>query len=95
MALAHEFIGILPTDNDHYEQMFMTQRLCSIDLLSEYYCTMQKIYDNIPDHQNIAYLRHYITSIPGRIPELVHQRLTSQSISIDTLSLASLHHHIL
>lgn len=95
MALSHEFIGTLSTYFDHYEQMFMRQMLCSRDLIDEYYCTMQKLYYKIPDHQNIAYLHHYIASMLEKIIEFVHHALSSQSISIDTLSLASLQKHIL
>jgi len=49
----------------------MSQRLCNLDLLLEYYCTMQNLYYKIPGHHNVAYLKHYIASMPGKIPELV------------------------
>lgn len=95
MALSHKFLGVISSDNNHFAQMFMSQRLCSLDLISEYYYTMQNLYYKIPGHLNTAYLRHYIASMPGKILELVHQSLLAQDISIDTLSLATLHHHIL
>ena len=56
LALSHEFLGIIPSDESHYDKLFMSEILCDLDLLIEYYCIMQGLYYKIPDHENVAYL---------------------------------------
>lgn len=42
-ALAHEFLGGFPPDASHTTHMFMPQKLYNIDLLQDYFCSMQSI----------------------------------------------------
>ena len=39
-ALKHEFLGCVPKDSTHHAQLFLYQKLCDIDYLQEYFCTM-------------------------------------------------------
>ena len=49
-ALVNEFLGDAPPDAEHHAQLFMSQRLCNLDLLRDYYCTMQTMLYKIADH---------------------------------------------
>lgn len=71
-ALKHEFVGVVPEDSTHHGQLFLSQRLCNIDYLHDYYCVMQKLLYQAADPHNVAYLRYYIASIPGKIPYLIN-----------------------
>jgi hypothetical protein len=74
--------------------MFMSQRLCHLKQLPEYYCTMQSLLYKVPDPRNSAYLRKYLSSMPGKVPELVRTRLEDLDIEIEDLSLAGLQEQI-
>jgi len=90
-ALVNEFLGVAPPDAKHHAQLFMSQRLCNLDLLRDYYYTMQIMLYKIANHQNIAYLRHYIASMPEKVPELVNRYLAMNKIQLESLSFVALH----
>jgi hypothetical protein len=90
-ALVNEFIGVSPHDAEHHAQLFMRQQLCNLDLLHDYYCTMQIILYKITDHQNIVCLRHYFASMLGKVPELINKYLATNKIQLESLSFASLY----
>ena len=89
-ALIHEFVGQVPLDSAHHSQLFPSQRLCNIDYLHEYYCVMQKLLYQATYPHNVAYLRYYIASMPGKIPDLLDQYIQSNNIQIESLSFAAL-----
>ena len=72
-ALIHEFVGQVLVDYAHHSQLFLSQRLCNIDYLHEYYCVMQKLLYQAIDPHNVSYPRYYIASMPGKIPDLLDQ----------------------
>ena len=55
-ALFHEFLGSLLIDSSHHSQLFLSQKLCDIDQLKEYYYTMQSLLYKTTDPHNVAYL---------------------------------------
>lgn len=55
---------------------------------------MQNLLYKVPDPDNVAYLRKYLSAMPGKIPNLVRERLETLEISLEELSLAGLHKHI-
>ena len=87
-ALKHEFVGIVPENYDHHSQLFLSQRLCNIDYLQEHLCTMQKLLYQVNDPHNVAYLRYYIASMPGNIPDLINQYINEHKIKIENSSFA-------
>ena len=90
-ALKHGFVGVVPEDSVHHAQLFLAQRLCNIDHLHDYYCVMQKLLYQAPDPHNVAYLRYYITSMPGRIPDLINQYIETNKVNIENSSFATVH----
>ena len=90
-ALKHEFVGVVPEDSHHHSQLFFSQRLCDIDYLQQYYCTMQKILYQANDPHNVAYLRYYIASMPGKIPDLINQYISDEKINVENCSFAGIH----
>jgi hypothetical protein len=73
-AVVHEFYGDIRVNSSHYADMFMSQKLCHIKQLPEYFCTMQSLLYKVPDPRNSAYLRKYLSSMPGKVPELVRDK---------------------
>ena len=90
-ALKYEFVGFVPEDSVHHGQLFLSQRLCNIDYLHDYYCVMQKLLYQAADPHNVAYLRHYIASMLGRIPNLINQYIETNKITIENSSFAAVH----
>jgi hypothetical protein len=93
-AVVHEFYGDIRVNMSHYADMFMSQRLCHLNQLQKYFCTMQALLYKVPDPRNSAYLRKYLSSMPGKVPELVRTRLEDLEIDIEDLSLAGLQEQI-
>jgi hypothetical protein len=94
-AVVHEFYGDIRINSAHFADAFMSQKLCDISDLKEYYCMMQGLLYKVPDPRNIAYLRKYLSSMPNPVPELTRKRLEDEDIEIDTLSLAGLQEQII
>jgi hypothetical protein len=44
---------------------------------------------------NPAYLRKYLSAMPGRIPDLVRERMEEEQIDIEEISLAGVHEQIM
>jgi hypothetical protein len=55
---------------------------------------MQDLLYRSPDPDNVAYLRKYLSAMPGQIPDLVKERLEDLDIGLEQLSLAGLHEHV-
>jgi len=79
----------------HYADLFMNQRLCHLSQLPKYFCTMQSLLYKVTDPSNTAYLRKYLSSLPGKILDLVKSRFEDLDIDIETLSLAGLQEQII
>jgi hypothetical protein len=93
-AVIHEFYGDVKIDTDHYADLYMNQRLCHLSQLPKFFCTMQDLLYKVPDPENVAYLRKYLSAMPGKIPDLVRDRLEDLEVDISELSLAGLHEQI-
>jgi len=93
-ALKHEFVGCVPEYSAHHAQLFLSQKPCDIDYLQEYFCTMQKLFYQAPDSHNVAYLRYYIASMPGKIPDLINQYIETNKINIENWSFVAIHQMI-
>ena len=55
---------------------------------------MQDLIYKARDPQNTAYLRKYLSAMPGRIPDLVKARFEVENIDIENISLVGLHEQI-
>jgi hypothetical protein len=93
-AVIHEFYGNIKLDTNHFADLYMNQQLCHISQLPKFFCTMQDLLYKVPDPENIAYLRKYLSAMPGKVPELVRERLDDLEIDISELSLAGLQEQI-
>ena len=93
-VVVQEFYGSQHIDSAHYANMFMSQKLCHINQLPEFLCTMQDLLYRASDLDNVAYLRRYISAMPGKIPDLVREHLETLNIDLEELSLEGLHEHI-
>jgi hypothetical protein len=93
-AVVHEFYGDIRINSAHYADTFMSQKLCDLSHLKDYYCMMQGLLYKVPDPRNTAYLRKYVSSMPNPVPELVNKRLENEDIDMETLSLAGLHEQV-
>ena len=51
----HEFYGEIKVDGHHYAYMFMSQTLCDIKEIPEFFCTMQDLLYKARDPQNTTY----------------------------------------
>ena len=94
-ALRHEFVGAVPEGSHHHAQLFLSQRLCNIDHLQDYYCVMQKLLYQAHDSHNPAYLIYYIASMPGKIPDLINQHIDEHKINLEGQSFAAIHQLII
>lgn len=95
-ALAKEFYG--PNENEDYEHLaslFMSAKICDLNKSEEYFCYMQKLLISSGNVDKPAYLKHYLGSFPGHIPDAVEQHLKEKSIPLSGLSLSQLHRSIM
>ena len=73
----------------------MSQHLCNIKDLPEFYCTLQDLLYKYIDPNNPAYLRKYLFVMPGKIPDLVRESMEEEYIDIEELSLTEIHEQIM
>jgi hypothetical protein len=90
-AISHEFFGQAPMDTKHFSNMFMSYILYNLSLLDQFKCEMQKLIYKIVDSFNIAYLKHYLATTPGYLPNLVQEYMMDHKLHIESQSLDSLH----
>lgn len=62
--------------------------------MHDYYCVMQKLLYQAADPHNVAYLRYYIASMPGKIPDLINQYIEANKKTIENYSFAAVHQMI-
>jgi hypothetical protein len=82
----HEFYGEAKIDTHIYADLFMNQRLCSLKELLEFFYTMQDLLYKVHDPDTVAYLRKHLSALPGRIPDLVRERMEANHVQIEDLS---------
>ena len=56
---------------------------------------MQDLLYRCLDPHNVAYLKKYLSSMPGKIPEMVREILEQLDVDIEDLPLAYLHENII
>ena len=73
----------------------MSGRLCDLSKSEDYFCYMQNLLVSLGKSSELAYLKHYLRSFLGHVPDAVEQFLKDKHIDIRGMSLAQLHAYIL
>ena len=73
----------------------MSARLCDLSQSEQYFCYMQQLLISSGKSGDLAYLKHYLRSFPGHVPDAVEQYMKDKQINYRGLSLAQLHNYIL
>ena len=95
-ALTREFYGDdLDIEPEHYASLFMTARLCNLSQHQQYFCYMQKLLIYAGKANDSAYLKHYLRSFPGHVPDAVEKFMKDRKITYQGLSIAQLHAYIM
>ena len=95
-ALGKEFHGADDHDDfEHLASLFMSTRLCNLSQSGEYFCYMQRLLISSRKLSDPAYLKHYIRSFPGHVPNAMEQFMKDKKINYKSLSLTQLHGYIL
>ena len=95
-TLGKEFYGHDENeDYEHLASLFMSSRICDLNKSEEYFCYMQKLLISFGNVDKPVYLKHYLRSFPGHVPDVVEQHIKDKSISLSCLSLAQLHGFIM
>ena len=81
-------------DADHLQSIYMFARLCDLSLADEYFCYMQKLLIRAGKASDPTYLKHYLRSFPGHVPDAVEKYMKDKNLNYQNLSIAQLHHHI-
>ena len=82
-------------DSDNLASLYMSARLCNLSKAEEYLFYMQIFLISSGKENDPAYLKHYLRSFPGHVPDAVEQYMKDKNINYRNLSLAQLHSHIL
>ena len=81
-ALIKQFYGEDNGDmTDHYASLFMTAQLCNLSQAQQYFCYMQKLLISAGKANDPAYLKHYLRSFPGHVPDAVEKFMKDQHLS--------------
>ena len=86
-ALGKEFYG--PNEREDYEHLaslFMSARLCNLAHSEEYFCYMQQLLISSGKSGDPTYLKHYIRSFPGHVPDAMEQYMKDKNINYRGLS---------
>ena len=81
-ALGKEFYG--PDEREDYEHLaslFMPARLCNLAQSEEYFYYMQQLLISSRKSGDPPYLKHYIRSFPGHVPDAVEQYMKDKNIN--------------
>ena len=71
-ALGKQFHGDDQIDDtEHLSSLFMSARLCNLSQAEAYFCYMQKLLIQSGKATDPAYLKHYLRSFPGHVPDAV------------------------
>ena len=88
-ALGSQFHGADDhDDSDHLDSLYMSARLCDLSQAESYFCYMQKLLIQSGKANDPAYLKHYLRSFPGHVPDAVEKYMKDKNINIRGLSLA-------
>ena len=58
-------------DSDHLASLYMSARLCNLSQAEEYFCYMQRLLISSEKANDPAYLKHYLRSFTGHVPDAV------------------------
>ena len=88
-ALGKEFYGSEEReDSKHIASLFMSARLCDLAQSEQYFCYMQQLLISSGKSGDPTYLKHYLRSFPGHVPNAVEQYMKDKKINYRYLSLA-------
>ena len=73
----------------------MSSRIYDLNKSEEYFCYMKKLLISSGNADKLAYLKHYLRSFLGHVPNAVEQHLKDKKIPLASLSLAQLHGFIM
>ena len=80
---------------EHFASFFMFARICDLSKSEQYFCYMQNLLISSSKSGDHAYLKHYLKSFMGHVPNAVEQFLKDKHINLRGLSLAQLHAYIM
>ena len=73
-ALGKEIYGLDEReDYEHLASLFMSTQLCNLAQSEEYFCYMQQLLSSSGKSGDLAYLKHYLRSFLGHVPNVVEQ----------------------
>ena len=74
-------------------RIYLSARIYDLNKSEEYLCCMQKLLITSGNVDKPAYLKHYLRSFPGHVPDVVEQHLKdkNKNIPLAGFSLAQLH----
>jgi hypothetical protein len=94
-ALGNQFYGSkVSLDVDHLSSLFMTQRLGNMALHKDYFCYMQKLIIQSGSMNNPAYIKYYIRSFLGALPDAIKKYLIDKNINLEGMYDAMVDKHI-
>lgn len=74
LALRVQFVGTsVDHDLNHYRDLFMSNQLGNLAKLDEYFCQMQQWIIMGHAYSDVAFIRRYVNSLPGSVPQAVHK----------------------
>ena len=95
-ALGREFHGADDHDeSDHMDSLYISARLCDLSQAEAYFYYMQRLLIYLGKAGDPAYIKHYLRSFLGHVPDAVEKYMKDKNINYKGLSLAQLHNHIL
>jgi len=82
-------------DLEHLASIYMSQRLCDISMHEKYFCDIQRLLIESGHADDPSYLKYYLRSFPGAIPDSVEQFFKDKQLKLQGMSLAQLHAFII
>ena len=73
----------------------MSARIYDLNKSEEYFCYMQKLLISFGNADKPAYLKHYLRSFPGHLPDAIEHHPKNKNIPFSGLSLSQLHGFIM
>ena len=81
-ASGKEFYGSKEReDSEHLASLFMSARLCDLAQSEQYFCYMQQLLISSGKSGDPAYLKHYLRSFLGHVPDAVEQYMKDKNIN--------------
>ena len=73
----------------------MSARICDVNKSEEYFFYMKKLLISSGNVDKPTYLKHYLRSFLGHVPNVVEQHLKDKNITLSGLFLSQLHGFIM